>query len=168
MTKFVQLLLFDAIVGNNDRHFYNWAVITNNIKSDWIPVFSPIYDTARGLFWNENEEILTKKFFYQNGRKIGQINEQKLEAYIKKSRPKTGWEGWKGKKQENHFELLKLVYKDYPQYWNTCNELLKNISLNTVIELLDNEFKLFFTKNRYKLIVRCLEMRFERLRNVCK
>mgnify|MGYP000474693138 CR=1 FL=1 len=168
MGKLVQLLLFDAMIGNNDRHHYNWAIITNNIKSDWTPVFSPIYDTARGLFWNESEENLNKHFFYQRGGKAGQINEEKLEKYIKNSRPKTGWEGWKGKKKENHFELLKLIYEHYPQYRNTCNELLKNVSLNSIIDLIDNEFKLYFTEKRYILTIRCLEIRFNRLQNLCK
>ena len=53
----VRLLLFDAMVGNNDRHFYNWAVIQPFDKRQRAR-FSPAYDTARGLFWNSSDEQL--------------------------------------------------------------------------------------------------------------
>lgn len=49
------MLLFDAIVGNNDRHFFNWGVL-RHLKDKHVPKFSPIYDTARGLFWNFSDE----------------------------------------------------------------------------------------------------------------
>lgn len=48
---FVRMLIFDAIVGNNDRHFYNWGVL-KHLRTKHAPFFSPIYDTARALFWN--------------------------------------------------------------------------------------------------------------------
>lgn len=51
---FVRMLVFDAIVGNNDRHYYNWGVITDTYGKEQ-PRFSPIYDTARALFWNLSE-----------------------------------------------------------------------------------------------------------------
>ncbi|MEX2589735.1 MAG: HipA domain-containing protein, partial [Chitinophagales bacterium] len=47
----LEMLTFDAITGNNDRHFYNWGVITD-IQNVKLPKFAPIYDTARALFWN--------------------------------------------------------------------------------------------------------------------
>lgn len=53
------MLVFDAIVGNNDRHFYNWGVIVD-LKGMKPPRFSPVYDTARGLFWNQSEEWIEK------------------------------------------------------------------------------------------------------------
>ena len=45
---FVEMLVFDAIIGNNDRHFYNWGIV-KHIHNKYDPKFSPIYDTARGL-----------------------------------------------------------------------------------------------------------------------
>ncbi len=55
MEAFVKMLIFDAIVGNNDRHFYNWGVIIDLLEKK-APTFAPVYDTARGLFWNYSEE----------------------------------------------------------------------------------------------------------------
>ena len=54
--EFLKMVFFDAIVGNNDRHFYNWGVIRSIAQDEIEPCFSPVYDTARGLFWNFPEE----------------------------------------------------------------------------------------------------------------
>jgi len=55
MNSLVRLLLYDAWVGNNDRHFYNWGIV-RSIRQSFTPYFSPVYDTARGLFWNDDED----------------------------------------------------------------------------------------------------------------
>ncbi|MDP1728281.1 MAG: S24 family peptidase [Bacteroidota bacterium] len=47
----VRLLAFDAVVGNNDRHFYNWGIIDFKKNTTKLPTFAPIYDSARGLYW---------------------------------------------------------------------------------------------------------------------
>jgi hypothetical protein len=49
LKDFVKMLVFDALTGNNDRHFYNWGVI-KHIENKKKPTFAPIYDSARGLF----------------------------------------------------------------------------------------------------------------------
>lgn len=48
----VKLIVYDAIVGNNARHFYNWAVIRPLRKGEADPYFSPIYDSSRALMWS--------------------------------------------------------------------------------------------------------------------
>lgn len=52
---YVEMLCFDAIIGHNDRHPYNWGVIVP-IKKSRNPRFSPVFDTARALFWNIAEK----------------------------------------------------------------------------------------------------------------
>lgn len=99
---FVKMLIFDGLVGNNDRHFYNWGVI-RNLKSSGNPCFSPIYDTARGLFWNEHErKIIT---LYQNSKELNNY----LKKYSVNSKPKTGIDG---DPSINHFQLLDYLYNN--------------------------------------------------------
>jgi hypothetical protein len=166
MQELVKLLVFDAITGNNDRHFYNWAVITNIISDDK-PYFSPIYDTARGLFWNRSDDMIDKKFYEGKG-KTRKIKVPTLEKYMNASRPKIGWDGWQGKKEINHFQLIELVYNNYPEYKNTCNLLLNDVHLQKIYTLLEDEFKLFFTNDRYVLVRECIKKRFEHLQHLCK
>jgi len=58
LQKFHRMLAFDALIGNNDRHFFNWGVICDQTGRQ-ISRFSPIFDTARALFWNHSEERLS-------------------------------------------------------------------------------------------------------------
>lgn len=106
LDEFVKMLLFDAIVGNNDRHFYNWGVIEHP-EGKLRPKFSPIYDTARALFWNTSERKL--EALHQSQQHYW----QKLEDYAKGSKPKIGWDD---STELNHFTLVKRLYECSDQW----------------------------------------------------
>jgi len=147
-------MIFDAFIGNNDRHFYNWGII-RDIRSTTAPTFAPIYDTARGLFWNYDES------------QINTIIEQKsrlndvIKNYCERSSPKTGWEG---KTKLNHFDLLENM-KLSPVYL-TAEIVCTSINSDTfgrVISMIDNEFHNLLSENRLSLIKKCLEYRYQRI-----
>lgn len=157
MLEFIKLLVFDALIGNNDRHFYNWGII-RDILGRCKPVFSPIYDTARGLFWNDHEDKLTEIY----------NNKSRLDTFIKKyaeaSSPKIGWEGI-GK--INHFDLIEYI-KTLP-YAINCESLINICSdstLNKINGLIDNEFSHLFSEIRRSLIKSCLKYRHQRIKKI--
>ncbi|MCB0704044.1 MAG: HipA domain-containing protein [Saprospiraceae bacterium] len=156
MESFVKLLIFDALVGNNDRHFYNWGVITD-IYGKVLPRFSPIYDTARGLFWNYSEEKVQKFVSLDKT-----IDFDHLNKYIDKSMPKTGWESLKN---PNHIELISSIASQYPEFKNLVPEIIRDENLLKIKDLLTLEFKHLLSFQRYKLIETCLESRFLRLKD---
>ena len=55
LVELVRMITFDALAGNNDRHFYNWGVIDTKKKTSKLPTFAPVYDSARGLMWNYSD-----------------------------------------------------------------------------------------------------------------
>lgn len=166
MNHLVELLVFDAITGNNDRHFYNWAIITD-LKGKRPPKFSPIYDSARGLFWNIKESVINSRFYEREGKNC-RINQKTLEKYLQSSRPKIGWEEWDETIEINHFQLISLINEHYPQHQKTCLSLIKNVSLEAILRLLDDEFITFYTPERYRLMRECLKQRFSLLQKLCK
>jgi len=93
---FVDMLLFDCLTGNNDRHYYNWGVVTH-IKNNHEPYFSPIYDTARGLYWNNDE-----KFILSLHNDSGEAQNKRIDKYVKNSVPKVSIPG---NVKCNHFQL---------------------------------------------------------------
>ena len=145
MKKFVAMLFFDAIVGNNDRHFENWGVI-ENIKNKSEVRFSPVYDTARGLFWNFPESNLDSYLDH----------ESKLDSYINGSLPTTGWDD---RTNLNHFDLLQMVLNQYPNYCNFIARFDFKAALLKIKYVVNNDFQEFFSSKRRCLIVRCLEKR---------
>jgi hypothetical protein len=156
LREFAKLLVFDAIVGNNDRHFYNWGVITT-LDGSKPPRFAPIYDTARGLFWNDPEKKINEKL-----KKPADLNVY-LKKYIDKSQPKTGWEG---ENNINHFKFVQRLYADDHRYCAVCQELCNFAQQQKVFELIDNEFSGLLSPPRLSLIKSCLEMRFQRMRDI--
>lgn len=154
---FNKMLAFDTLVGNNDRHFYNWAVICNS-HNQVQPRFSPIFDTARALFWNHSEQTL------YNWEKQGNVKD-KLRKYCKNSNSKIGV---KNKGQVNHFDLLDSIIKSNPDSLSDIN-ILSSIDqepVDFVEELLKGEFKKLISPLRRNWICRLIEYRTELFRSV--
>lgn len=157
MCELVKMLLFDILVGNNDRHFYNWAII-RSVTRDFAPRFSPVYDTARGLFWNNHDLQLTEKL------------KNNTDAFIKKycnsSRPKLGWEN---EKNINHFKLLQKIYEN--EFYLTQSEikaLFLQCNIERMFHVIDTEFANLMSADRISMIKKCLEFRYNEIREIIK
>src|SRR5439155_2656287 len=134
LEDFVRLIGFDAAVGNNDRHFFNWGVITQ-VYGARPPRFSPIYDTARALFWNMDEHGLEK---FDRRSEFDRF----LRKYVEQCYPKTGWDGLKS---PNHFVLVRKIMRERPNYRETLTRLNINDLPEKVEDLLDAEFDGLFS-----------------------
>lgn len=156
MQDFVKMLIFDAISGNNDRHFYNWGVI-KHIENRKIPTFAPIFDSARGLFWNDSESKLLK--WLNEPKKI----EERIGKYAEGSKPKIGWDGIN---DLNHFDLVEKIFSTDTRYKNICNELINSQQLQKVKNLITEDFVKFYSKERIELLIKCITYRFERLEQI--
>jgi hypothetical protein len=141
----VEMLAFDAIVGNNDRHPANWGVIVS-VKVDGVPRFSPIYDTARGLFWNNPEAKLGSML----------VNETSLQAYIRNSRPLIGWDGCD---TLTHFELVARIACHYEEHRATLQKFVGAELVDKCDKMIQREFGGLLSRDRCELIRRCLSLR---------
>ena len=152
-----KLLLFDALIGNNDRHFYNWGCI-KSISKETVK-FSPIYDTARGLFWNESDEKI--KDWLKN-EKVMNIQ---LNKYINYSQPKIGWNN---QPNINHFDLVRLLFStellltkcEIRTFFN------ENSFKNALCMVNNSQFASLMIEERHKIIQECLTLRFQKLREI--
>ncbi|MBO4371324.1 MAG: HipA domain-containing protein [Bacteroidales bacterium] len=151
--KLVKLLLYDALVGNNDRHFENWAVIVKNVGSSE-PEFSPVYDTARGLFWNQSEESLQT------------FTDDKIKKYSVNSKPKLGWDGVNDKNL-NHFRLVKEIYQN--QFYITQEEmkqLFEQQMIDAMKKYVVNNYTSLMSSRRIEVICKCLDFRYQTIKNI--
>ena len=155
MKELVKMLLFDILVGNNDRHFYNWAVI-RSITQSFKPRFSPIYDTARGLFWNNDDESLR--------RRLKNNPEAYIKKYCKGSRPKIGWDG---ENDINHFKLLSKIYEnEFYQSKNEIKALFLQCDTAKMFRTIDSEFSKMLCPERIQMIKMCLEHRYNEIMRI--
>jgi len=150
LRDFVRMIGFDALVGNQDRHFYNWGVITNTTGSIK-PKFAPIYDTARGLFWNTTERDIVKF-----------KDEQALMAYVRRSRPQIGWDDWQESNGElGHFDLVSYVATLEAEFMRWLQQVGRHAAekQRACEGMIDAEFDKLLSNGRRELIKRCLRLR---------
>ena len=153
--ELVKMLCFDALAGNNDRHFYNWGIIGTSKKSIKKPTFAPIYDSARGLLWNLSDENI--KSYYQTHNKGG----NKVLKYIEEACPRISIDA---NKQANHFQLIDFIKRYNQDFKEIVNELASVKNEAMVLEMLKNEFYPFFISERCQLITLILKNRFKTIR----
>lgn len=155
MSSFVEMLAFDTLVGHNDRHPANWGIVVPLLRAGK-PCFAPVYDTARALFWNVNE------------RRVRQMlgNRDQFVAYIRKSFPQVGWDGWEGTRRIDHFELMDRIFRGYPRYRPHMAKFLDCQHIAQCGRILEAEFAGLMTEPRRTLIVQCLSERQRRFREV--
>lgn len=146
---FVEMLTFDCLIGHNDRHPYNWGVIVP-IQKSRAPKFSPVYDTARALFWNIPESRIFQML----------TDEQQLEKYVKNCLAPIGCD-----KETNvdFFRLIGLIWEHFEGYRNNVEKFLPYGPLKLSCELVDKQFGTLFSEGRSELIKRCLRLRRKKL-----
>lgn len=149
--ELTEMLLFDAIVGNNDRHFFNWGILVD-LKSRAQPRFSPIYDSARGLFWNFSDKKIVS--LYKDRPKLL----KNITDYHKTTSPKIGLHPHK-KISHLHMAEHLLVY-DHCNY-DHLKTLLSDTNLRKAFDVIDIEFGQLLTESRRNLIKEFLSFRFE-------
>jgi hypothetical protein len=153
----VSLITFDAIIGNNDRHFYNWGVIGDTTKEKNNPViFAPIYDSARGLLWNSDEENVFE--MYNRAKSDSLV----IDRYCHKSLPRFSFDN---NHKANHFELIAHLAKA-ERYKNIISSLVTfEKEKLTLLKLYDTASSLL-SKERIELMHEILVNRFNKIREV--
>ena len=157
MNELVRMIIFDAIVGNNDRHFYNWGVVDSAKKSGNLPTLAPLYDSARGLLLHYSDHNCRDHLIIhrQNGKKV--VN------YIENASPRISIEE---NKQANHFQLVSFLKKYNNDYREIVNQLSSVENQQRVLRMLEKEFYPFFIPDRSELVKIIVSTRFEKIRSI--
>lgn len=158
LLEFVKMLVYDAIVGNNDRHFYNWGVIRNISNREKNITFAPLYDSARGLLWNFSEENVDK-YLLNYDTDGGTL----LNKYLQNSCPRISIED---NKAINHFELVEFLKNYNAEYEDVVREMISVDNENNILTFLNEEIFVYFTENRKRIITLVINKRFEKLRDI--
>lgn len=153
----VKMVAFDGIVGNNDRHFYNWGIIDTVKRSSKPPTFAPVFDSARGLLWNTSDEGVVKH--WKNYKNSG----KKIVHYVERAYPRISIEQ---NKEANHFELLSFIKQQHPDFKRIIDDLANPQREEHVLHMLEKEFYPFFIPERRALIRIILQTRFNKVREV--
>lgn len=156
LSRLVELITFDAIIGNNDRHYYNWGVIGDTTKEKNNPVeFAPIYDSARGLLWNLNEAFIRKM------HRESKTNKVVIEAYCNRSNPRFSFDD---NYEPNHFEMVNFLISRSEEYKYLIGQLVSYEKEELSLQKLNSVVSTLFSVERKELMERILSYRFNKIR----
>ncbi len=144
-SDFVRIAIFDALIGEQDRHEDNWGILNDN----GILRISPLYDNGCSLVRDFADE--NKIAEYESGKK-------RFDDYINRSRtlfykePETLVEGESG--HYKHFELIDRLIEDYPELAKDAlfaiaslsNESIKDIVVRIPTQLLTEQHKAYIIR----------------------
>jgi len=73
---FISMNVFDLLIGNQDRHPYNWQILFKNDSS----FFAPLYDNGASLGWQLPDDYLLSML----------NNQQKMNKFFRQTKVKAG------------------------------------------------------------------------------
>ncbi len=160
--NYKKMLIFDCLIGNNDRHDENWGFCFNN-KSKSV-ILSPIYDNASCLASGYNEDKVTELL----------NNKNKLDKYIcgPKSRPPNLYLSKDDLKKYNHYEIISHLLKNEDDMKCLIEKMLEKNYLDFVddiikkIQQMDLPEKYKISNNRREVILKILQSRREKLKEL--
>ncbi len=126
--KFLHTIIFDALIGNIDRHHSNWGIVTS-IKNKTVEEhrYAPLYDSGSSLCC-----------YIEDLARILLHDKIRLNAQIK-SKSKSALKSIDGEKLRHH-ELIEIIKdKYYDETIGFVKSLSNKLSDNQIVELL-NEF----------------------------
>ena len=156
--KFVEMLVFDALIGSMDRHAQNWGVLQQTSLPERYR-FAPIFDSARALLWSLPE----KKLLEYNG------DETLLRRYVDASKPCIGPPRNHPKVNAcNHFDVVENLVHRYPHQTRDALEKVSDATARKAAKLLDSfPYLRYFSAVRRKLILKVLEIRADKIIGIC-
>lgn len=158
--EYIKMLIFDCIIGNNDRHDENWGLLFD--RNSTSVKLAPIYDNASCLTSGETEErvcLLLK-------------DETALERYVNKSRPPNLFINDKDKTHYKHFEIITYLLKKAPFVAEIVKELTKKDYVSYAhdiinsIQQMDVPENYRIADNRKELIIKILDLRKRKLKEI--
>ena len=148
---FVKIMIFDALIGEQDRHEENWG-ITEKQGENFI---SPLYDNGDSLLREFRNPANAQKYY--DGIKD-------FNAYIDRSQTIIYKEDNKSKYK--HFELIKYLYDNFPQYVIPEINNLKKLTDEIIEELVNKIPDELLTNEHKKYIIMYLIRRRDILLNI--
>lgn len=170
----IEIIVFDSIIGNEDRHQENWSIIVTNKladrnivfkkrkpSSETVYSFAPIYDSGSSM----GRELTDEKVLQML------TNNVQLEAYVKRGQSEIHWAGEKGK--QKHLDLIGKVsscgYKDtILDIINSIRAKYENQAIADIINNIDGclparHLPLKIPQTRKEFLIKLVSLRFDKL-----
>jgi hypothetical protein len=128
LTCFIGYLIFDAWIGNQDRHHENWGIIAKRVTEESV-IFrlAPSYDHASSLAFNMSDADRSRRL---------ETKDKGYAITAFASRAKTPFYSDGGAKLSTT-EVVKYLYQEYPdavEYWLDRLRDIDNDAIHTILK----------------------------------
>lgn len=154
LKHWTRVFVFDALIGNTDRHQDNWVVILNNREHSIR--FAPAFDNGTSL----GHEIRQEKF---------QLAKDKnwLEVYISRGCHHIRWR-LDDANPAGHFELLEKICMQYPESKQEIFDFLLSVKFDNIMRLIDElclfEVPVRLSQERGAFILTLIKARYNKIK----
>ncbi len=152
-SDFIKILIFDCLVGEQDRHEENWGITLKDNKYK----ISPLYDNGDNLLGKFKDEQYAEKYY----KGIKDFN-----AYIKRSKCIIYKENHTEKYKR--FELIEDLNKNYPKIISKEIANLKKLTDKQIVEIISKIPDNLLTDKHKEFIIKYLKERRDILFNIIK
>jgi hypothetical protein len=146
------MLLFDALIGNTDRHQDNWGLLWQTANKPLKVRMTPVFDNGTSLGY----EILESKMddFYKPDH---------LQKYISRGCHHIRWQ-LNDNAPAQHIELLKSLVSKYPIMANRIKNKLKVFDMDSLRTIINDctkfKIRIPLTERRAEFVCHLLESRY--------
>lgn len=151
--EFIRIMIFDALIGEQDRHEENWGITEKNGKYS----MSPLYDNGDSLLREFKNTANLEKY---------SLKIKDFDAYIKRSKTIIYKEN--NREKYKHFELIQYLHDNYPKLVNSELEKLNDLTdeiIDKIVKQIPDEL---LTEQHKEFIIQYLIKRRNILLNINK
>ena len=151
--EFLKIPIFDALIGNSDRHHSNWGIIKN--KKSGALSLSPLYDNGSSLCCLIKDKDVES--FLKDKMRFNSLIFSKSKSMIR----------WRGNKRIRHFELVEEIKKQYfSETIGFVKKIKNNLNDKVIEDIISKYDDIIISKNLKKLLFEFLKERRNRIINI--
>ena len=127
----LKMIIFDALIGNSDRHHSNWGYIVEENNNTCSNIrFCPLYDNGSSLCSYVNDYDI--KDILRDKNRYNALIDTKSKSCI----------GWEDERPIRHFELIKKIkanyYNETIDFVKEIKQKLTNSSIKNILDSFEN------------------------------
>ncbi len=157
--KWIQMMLFDYLIGNTDRHQNNWAILiryAGEKENRFYGKACPLYDNGSSLCCYVNN-MMIESYLGKDKKRFESLVDSKSRSMIRLD----GYD----KKRPTHREVVTYLLEKYPQARNIAREFCENL-ISLQISTLMESYVEVLSPSKIELIKRFLCRKIELLSEV--